>query len=626
MRKRIFVSITTLFVMILSLFSTVFAEGTAISRFGEYSGYSAPIYNGYERVSEYVTVQAGTADETQLAVDLLMPTLDGQVFSDLGQTLPVIWTHVPYHRANQFPDGFVLNWVMMSEPWALELLNYGYVIAVADVRGTGASFGTKSTMWSENEMRDAYDITEWLGGQSWSTGNVGMFGLSYMGSNQYLTAAMAPPSLKCIFPRITDFDTYDFFYQNGVFLKNSLLTWGAMTDALDLNLIPDMPTAPVDADLDGSMLAAAIAEHLGNIGHFIAFSSAPFRDSVDPNTGEQLHLTRSVSAHLDEINQSGVAIYHWGKWYDQWTRDTLYAYGNMEVPQKLAMLPDFHSVQNVPLLTTEHLRWYDYWLKGISNGVMREAPINYAVLNAPAGKEFQKAYVWPPLPVVQSRLFLNEGESGTVSSVNDGRLTLIPSLPPASDEYTVDYTATSGYPTRWTNAAEPPGGPVGYSNMTSNDEKGLTYTTEEVPKDVHVLGAPVLHLWVTSTHPDGNFIAYLEDIDETGYSHYVTEGAIRASNRALHDASFDTFGTPWHRGYEVDQEDLPTGEPVELVFDMLPSSYVFQEGHRVRITIVGADQSTYPDEGLDPAPVVKIYRSPHYKSRLELPVKVTPLR
>ncbi len=628
MRKRFIISSTILVAIVLWFIPTSFAEGEHVSRFGEYSGYSAPIYNGYERVSQYVTVQEGTAHETRLAVDLLMPTLDGRRFSDLGHKLPVIWAHVPYHRANKFPNGFVLNWLMMSEPWALELMNYGYVVALVDIRGTGASYGVKNTMWSENESKDAYDITEWLAAQDWSTGKVGMFGYSYLGTDQYFTAAEAPPSLKCIFPRQANFDTYDFFYQNGAFLANSLGAWDMLTTLLDLNLIPDLPTAPVDEDPDGSLLAAAIAEHSANINPLETFgpSSSPYRDSVDPHTGEQLHYTRSVSSHIDEINQSGVAIYHWGKWLDHWTRDTLYAYANMTVPQKLAMTPGFHHQIDVPLLLVEHLRWYDYWLKGIDNGIMNEAPIHYAVINAPEEQKFQSARVWPPLVSIKTRLFFNKGTSGTVNSVNDGRLTLVPSFPQASDEYTVDYTATSGPPTRWSTAAEPPGSPVGYPDMTPNDEKGLTYTTDALPDDVQAVGTPVIKMWVTSTYPDGNFIAYLEDIDEAGFSNYVTEGAIKASDRALSDAPFDTLGAPWHRGYAEDQQNLPSGEPAELVFDMLPVSYIFQKGHHIRITVVGADQSTYPDAGLNPAPVVHVYRDLQKRSRLELPVKVTPLR
>jgi hypothetical protein len=146
-----------------------------------------------------------------------------------------------------------------------------------------------------------------------------------------------------------------------------------------------------------------------------------------------------------------------------------------------------------------------------------------------------------------------------------------------ADEYLVDYSTTSGTGTRWT-AGYDVMSPIYPNTMTFNDEKGLTYTTPPLPAAVEVTGHPVIHLWVTSSAKDGDFFVYLEDISEDGYSKYITEGNLRASHRATSTAPFESLGLPYHRSYAEDIADLPD-QPVELVFDLLPTSYVFDDGY-----------------------------------------------
>ena len=92
------------------------------------------------------------------------------------------------------------------------LTKYGYVVAVGDPRGLGASYGTRGASWDTQEAEDTHDLIEWLGVQPWSNGNVGMWGNSYMGGIQVLAATTKPPHLKAIFPGQTPFDQYDELY------------------------------------------------------------------------------------------------------------------------------------------------------------------------------------------------------------------------------------------------------------------------------------------------------------------------------------------------------------------------------------------------------------------------------
>jgi putative CocE/NonD family hydrolase len=168
-----------------------------ISRPGVYEGYSEPIYDGWSRTSQYITVRDGT----RLAVDIFRPTQHGVVVDD---PLPVIWTQHRYHRANVDSQGRVVS-LVDQVPGLQMVIRYGYVVGVADVRGGGASFGTRRGEFSPEETWDSYDLTEWFAAQPWCSGNVGMFGLSYLAITQYMAASTKPPHLKAIFPMMAVF-------------------------------------------------------------------------------------------------------------------------------------------------------------------------------------------------------------------------------------------------------------------------------------------------------------------------------------------------------------------------------------------------------------------------------------
>jgi uncharacterized protein len=181
----------------------------------------------------------------------------------------------------------------------------------------------------------------------------------------------------------------------------------------------------------------------------------------------------------------------------------------------------------------------------------------------------------------------------------------------------VNYSTTLGTATRWVNMY---GGAFDYSDMTANDERALTYTSIVLPEDVEVTGHPIVHLWVTSTADDGDFFVYISEVDENGYAHYLTEGSLRASHRALSEAPYNYMGLPYHRSFAEDLQPLPSGEPVELVFDLLPTSNIFETGHHIRVTIMGADADTFATPQLDPAPTVSVYRNAEYSSYIDLPI------
>lgn len=581
-----------------------------VSRFGEYKGYSAPVYDSWVRSSEYLTMRDGV----RIAIDVLRPARGGK---PAEEKLPVIWSHTRYRRAT-LRDGKIYS--VIDSPLYQSFITHGYILATADVRGSGASFGTWKGIFTPDESRDAYEITEWLAAQPWCDGNVGMLGGSYLGITQLMAASTRPPHLKAIFPFVALFDLYGIVFHNGVFFDDFIRTWSDLTDELDKT----PGAAPVLGEDGEALLRAALEEHSANRRLIDIVLPLRFRDDRDEVTGARLYYEWQPAGFIKEINEAAVPMYVWGGWFDSFTKDCVQIFRNFAVPKRLVMGAWSHSPRDpdigreeFTLAVTEALRWFDYWLKGVPNGILDEPPVRYHLMKAPKQNEWRTAEQWPLRDAVSVPYFLGAGPSGSVASVNDGSLGASRPAAGGADEYRVDYATTSGKTSRWDNAV---GGNFGYPDMTENDRKGLTYTTPPLAEDLNITGHPVAHIWMSSTAQDGDFFVFLEEVDQAGVSHYVSEGSIKASHRALGAPYYDSLGLPFHRSHAEDVQPLKPGRPEELVFDLQPTSNLFEAGNRVRITVVGADADNATPLSEDPPPTLKVYREKKRASYVSLPV------
>lgn len=104
----------------------------------------------------------------------------------------------------------------------------------------------------------------------------------------------------------------------------------------------------------------------------------------------------------------------------------------------------------------------------------------------------------------------------------------------------------------------------------------------------------------------------------------MTEGVLRASHRALGKPPYPSLDLPYNRSMEVDLEPLRKDEPAKLVLDLYPVSNVFDAGHRIRVTITGADRANHATPELDPPAVVTVHRDVSRASRVVLPVRPSP--
>lgn len=575
------------FIALMLIMFTAPGYSQMASKPGVYEGYSPQLYTEWVRSSQYVTVRDGT----KLAIDVFRPAVGGVAVST---PYPVVFQQTQYRRA--YRQGS--NTVYTGKSMADFLTKYGYVVAVGDPRGVGASYGTRGASWDTQEMEDTHDLIEWLGTQPWCDGNVGMWGNSYMGGIQVLTAATKPPHLKAIFPAQTPFDQYDELYT----IPERLGPMGELS-----SMANDANSIPVDEDISGVMLNEAVQQHKPHYDAIKAYAEsvdpsakspysqvgiAPYRDSIGPLTGTQYYYEASPSSYITEIADSGVAIYNWGYWNNWLRRGSISAFCNFTNPSKLLM-----TATTTFGINAEYLRFFDYWLKGINNGIMDEPPVFYNVLSAPAGNDWRFAWRWPLPNQKNLAFYLAKGPSGSSNpGTNDGALKMtVPSGQVERDEYTVDYKTSLG----------------------------LTYTTEPLSADMEVTGHPVMHLWISSDKDDGDFVVNLEEVDATtGKSTVISTGKLRASLRKLAEPPFSYMGLPWRRALKSDEQKL-AGTPVELVFDLLPVSKVFKAGNRIRINIIGHSSPNTPV--LVPPPVVNIYRNAVMASYISLPVTNDPI-
>src|SRR5438874_1639899 len=170
-----------------------------------------------------VTVERGVAakmrDGVVLRADVYRPKADGK--------FPVLLERTPYNKAGGFEFG-------------LRAAARGYVVIIQDVRGRYTSEGEWYTF--RHESQDGYDTVEWAAALPYSDGKVGMFGGSYVGATQMLTAISAPPHLAGIFPDVTASNYHDgWTYQGGAFEQWFDESWtsGLAQDTLNRRIVKD---------------------------------------------------------------------------------------------------------------------------------------------------------------------------------------------------------------------------------------------------------------------------------------------------------------------------------------------------------------------------------------------------
>jgi hypothetical protein len=649
------------------------AQGDEFGSSNRYTGFSKPEFANVEVWSTYVP----TPDGERLAVDVYLPTA-----GPTQERFPAVLQYTPYQRATVNPaTGEVRG--KENGPLNRMLLQHGYVMVWADMRGTGASTGWLldffPPIWDDGKV-----LVDWIAAQDWSDGNVGMMGASYLGWSQTATASRKPKALKCIMPSVIPLEGFTGeIYPGGIYLQGFMSLWsGHMLPVQRNYLVPDggvRPTRPaLDEDGDGDLVDEVPMDQNGN-GTFLDEEFPPiYADGAIRTRHVYYEATKAheknydyhswaqhmpfidgksplgytiselgPAAHVQDIREFGIPIYNVGGWFDGFTRGSFELWCSLEQtnPSKLVLFPGYHNVvaggyydylnldRNAfqELLSREHLRFFDRYLKGMENGIDTEPPIHYYVMN---GEGWRGAEAWPP-PDAEPRAFY---------CASDGRL--LDSKPGAgTDSYRVDLTHNATFGdnegNRWVGISGRAPGRA--QDRMELDKQCLTYDTPPLDAPVEVTGHPIVSLWVSSTAPHGDFFVYLEDVSPSGEAIQVTEGQLRAGFAALKDndlivdqtmGAFDVLPElPWHGYRKEDYVDgiLKHGAVVELVLDLLPTSWVFRKGHQIRMTVAGADYPTFrlhpklspandPSAPDNVVPTIQLYHGGDRASAISVPI------
>jgi uncharacterized protein len=545
-----------------------------------------PPPTGPLRQSVYVPVRDGT----RLAMNVIRPAKDGVLLEDPE---PVIFAFTPYRARYRDANGRISGPSVVSRQADAALLESGYVLAIADVRGKGASFGARRGFQDRTEARDGYDLIQWLAEQSWSSGKVGMYGCSYLGGSAFQVATTAPPALRAIFAGATDLDKFAFVRKGGITAQ--------FNTRPDEPLSNDLMSLPMDTDPDGNLLRAAVAEHAANTPMAPLWYGMPFRDSMSPLTESKFWEEVGPYTYLDGLKRSGIATYFWGNWRDEPTAQMILAAENLG--GRLLLGPGMHCAQPPGFdFLAEVKGYFDEHLRGIEPSAMPPR-VTWWLDGADGGRNWRRGDVWPGVGASTQTWYLAEDAASGGFRLQSRRASA------ARAEFQVEYAVGNGdYFTFW---------------VDSQDGRGLRFAADAFDRDQDLIGFPVVHLRLSSDQPEPALFAYLEELAPDGSPTVLAVGRLGAAYRQTGAAPYDTLGLPWHTGLSADYAPLESDTEVSLDFALTPISRVIPAGHRLRLVVTGADprQRNIDDIRVDPAPRIALRLGGGSGSHVDLPLR-----
>jgi putative CocE/NonD family hydrolase len=562
-------------------------------------------------------------DGIKIAVNLYLPKeLDPKA------KLPTILFATRYWRAADWrlPSGEKFSSVGMR---IRRFLANGYAYVAMDSRGTGASEGTWPCPWAPDEVKDFGEVSDWIISQPWSNGRIGTAGVSYNGTTAEMSGVNRHPAVKAIVPEFSLYDAFaDIGLPGGIHMSEFTRKWSEGNAMLDQNTPREIErdgkvqaimngVMPVDKDTDSAHLKKIVASRLYNCNVYEAAMHSQFIDDVWICNPSITMFTYSPCGHQEAFRETGVPIYSYSGWFDgAYPHSAIKRHLTIQNPgSKLVLGPWNHggSYNCSPVFrdrskfdhVAELMRFFDHHLKDLDNGIDHEPPIHYYTM---VEEKWKSAETWPP-KAKDINFYLSSGHTLNTEQ---------PAKEEAYDQYKADYTAATGLEARWDTLLG--GTPVIYPNRAEEDRKLLTYTSAPLKSDMEVTGHPIITLYIASSASDGQFFAYLEDVDPSGKVTYITEGQLRALHRKIsEDHQPYTNVVPYHSFKRKDAKPLTPGKVTKLVFDLIPTSYLFKKGHSIRIALASADKDHFAPSAFAP-PVIKFYRDQTHASHVSLPV------
>lgn len=618
-----------------------------------------PQFEGMTRRSTYVTMRDGV----RIAVEIYLP--EGL---DPGATVPAILQQTRYFRAAAFRRvGRALRVQRLldqGEPGRAYFVARGYAWIHACARGSGASEGVRPFPWGPDEVADGGELVDWIVSQPWSDGRVAATGVSYDGTAAEMLLRNQHSAVKAVVPRFSLFDAYaDVAFPGGVHLQWFTEKWGMFNRWLDANAHSDAiagslaqqaeafaqwltdkgskrrvrlvragagPMArkayagfgrlvsrgvrPVDDAPEA--LPAAVAQHAQNYDVHAGAMRLVDRDDVGLSSVRPDAAIDAFSPHAfaREITASETPIYSYSGWFDAgYPKSAIMRFNAIKTPgSRLILGPwDHGGGQNGSPHRGNHKTAFDHdaeifrYIDGKLGGTDNDGPaVRYFTMGA---ERWQHSETWPP-PEVRPQAFVLHPEA------------LEPIAPEANTTTEVHWVPSlgTGARARWrTLLGVMP--PVGYAPPQQSNSSRRRFRSAPLEAPLEVTGHPIVTLWISAHVEDASVFAYLEHESPDGVITVFTEGLLRLRHRKVTSHSVDPLALPERTFLSADASPMPSGEPVDVTFDLLPTSFEIPAGHRVSLAVALGDADHFRPV-LDVPHSVHVHHGSSYASRLVLPV------
>jgi predicted acyl esterase len=496
-------------------------------------------------------------DGLVLRADVFRPAQEGRY--------PVLLTYGPYAKGLAFQDGYPSAWERMArehpdvtagssnvyQNWEVvdpeKWVPHGYVCVRVDSRGCGRSPGFVQP-FAPRETRDFEQCIQWAGTQPWSSGKVGLNGVSYYGINQWQVASRQPEHLAamCVWEGAADW--YRDMTHHGGILSTFWANWYDMqVKTVQYGLGERGPKSRVTGDwvcgpktLDEETLAAQRCD---------------FGEEIRSHPLDGAYY-RERSPDWSKLNVPLLTAANWGG-------QGLHLRGNFEGYRRAATADKWleaHGLEHWTEFYTDYgvalqRRFFDHFLKGVDNGWDREPRVRLKVRHLDHFEE-RVEEDWPIPRTRWTRLNLHADADALRSE-------------PVGAEAAVGFDAQGD---------------------------GVTFCTEPLAESMEITGPIAATLTVSSdTHdadlflvlrvfnPDGEEVTFQGAIDPHTP---IAQGWLRASHRKLDPA----LSSPWQPYHSHDEpQPLTPGVPVEVQVEIWPTCIVVPAGYRVALTVRGRD-------------------------------------
>jgi predicted acyl esterase len=488
----------------------------------------------------------------------------------------------------------------------------GYIVMRVDGPGMGKSPG-KLAIWGFSTAQAYRDAIDWAGEQPWSNGNVGLWGMSYYAMTQHQVASLEPAHLKAMIAIGTDVDMYEeVLYTGGILNEEFFPHW------YKGGVLPAVCGVPDAVDF----MSVARA--------------APFKDS-SPNAifGPKSEVFMSPDMSKVTVPLWAVACTTHPAHFHQLGSSE--AYLSTPTPhKKLDFREDWFTRSYSSAMVAEHMAFFDYWLKGIDNGIMDKPAVQLEVRAGNGCSYMQEENEWPIARTNYVKWYFDAAPSGWQGDQwRDDFLHLSPTEP--GIEQQASYSAEIPVASR----TGPPAAllPVTPPSALLLWKTGISFISDPVSEAMVFAGYSKAQLWVSSTGDDMDIFVTIRIIDENDRevdyagpttmglpvkNYPLAKGWLKASHRKVDTARSREY-TVKHTHLRADYAPLKANEVVPVEIEIIPNTALVRTGHRIRVDIQPYDgfghgtRHAYDPSYHDGARNT-IYTGPNHPSFIQLPI------